>query len=291
MKLKVLKQNNMLFRLSVHILFLCLPLFSYSSEYEMKDVITSSSSENPSTKSKLQKIFSATAALLRTDDASFIQPFSLDDAYNFCSNNPFLQQKMFSYCSGTLISKNKILTAGHCIRSLSDCKNIRIAFDYYENKDIERIKYASGGMYKCKKIMTWSKPILQKQLIDYAVIELDRDVVGRDPVEYNDKHKIHDKIISAGHPLGLPMKYLGGYLTESDQKLNQQNILAPFIKVHMNSHPGLSGSGVYNDKYELSGILVRGESNIEKDGHCSRIRNCDKDDCTWADIQKLPKLQ
>ncbi len=281
----------MFLKVSFVIILMGLSRVGYSSEYEMKDVAIDQSSVNLPVNLKLQKIFSATAALLRTDDISFEQQLTLGDGYNFCSNNQFLQQKLFSYCSGTLISKNQILTAGHCIRNLPDCKSIRVGFDFFENKDIQRIKFQTGEMYKCKKIIAWSKPLPQQQLIDYAIIELDRDVVDREPVEYNFKNIISDRVVSVGHPLGLPMKYLGGFLDESDKKINAENKSAPFIKVHMNSYPGLSGSGVYNEKYELSGILVRGESNIEPDGKCSRLRNCEKDDCTWAEVQKLPKLQ
>ncbi len=238
---------------------------------------------------RLEQIAKATVALLRTDDDNFLNPKTFGDVYNFCSQESFLDQKLFSYCSGTLIENNKILTAGHCIRDLKDCNAIRIAFDYFGNSDVNRIK--SHKILKCKKITAWSKPVSQTQLIDYAVIELERPVFDRKPIVMNVNSKLQDRIFSMGHPLGLPMKLVHGFISSEDAHVNQSKPDSSYTSAHMNSHPGLSGSGVYNHQFELAGILVRGESNIERDGICSRLRSCETQDCPWVQIQKLPKLQ
>ena len=98
---------------------------------------------------RLEQIASATVALLRTDDDNFLNPKTFGDVYKFCTQESFLDQKLFSYCSGTLIDKNKILTAGHCVRGLKDCKAIRVAFDYFGNSDVDRIK--SNKLRKIKR--------------------------------------------------------------------------------------------------------------------------------------------
>lgn len=250
---------------------------------DMKDILSNQNSR------RLEQISQATVALIRTDDDNFLNPKKFGDIYKFCSEEKFLEQKLFSYCSGTLIAENKVLTAGHCIRDLKDCDQIRIAFDYFENNDIDRIK--SHEIMKCKKILSWSKPVSQIQFVDYAVIELEKPVVDRKPISLNLNSKVKDHIYSMGHPLGLPMKLVQGFLNEDDHKINLFNLKSSFFKAHMSSHPGLSGSGVYNQDLELSGILVRGESNIERDGLCSRVRTCDTQDCPWVHIQKLPKLR
>ena len=134
----------------------------------------------------------------------------------------------------------------------------------------------------------------QVQLIDYAVIELEQDVLDRQPIVMSNSlqnSQQQDRIYSVGHPLGLPMKLVQGYFNSADKKADLLTPRSAYRPAHMNSHPGLSGSGVYNENLELSGILVRGEANIERDGMCSRIRTCDTQDCPWVHIQKLPKLK
>jgi V8-like Glu-specific endopeptidase len=264
-------------------------LVAFGSDFPMLDVKQVLSQQS---QPRLEQIAKATAALLRTDDDHFLNPKKFGDIYKFCSEEKFLEQNLFSYCSGTLIAKNKILTAGHCVRSLKDCSDIRIAFDYFENADIPKIQ--SGKILKCKKISAWSKPVSQVQLIDYAVIELEQDVLDRQPIVMSNSlqnSQQQDRIYSVGHPLGLPMKLVQGYFNSADKKADLLTPRSAYRPAHMNSHPGLSGSGVYNENLELSGILVRGEANIERDGMCSRIRTCDTQDCPWVHIQKLPKLK
>lgn len=274
---------------SLNLLIGLTSLVALGSDFSMQDVKQVLSQQ---TQPRLEHMAKATAALLRTDDDHFLNPKKFGDIYKFCSEEKFLEQNLFSYCSGTLIAKNKILTAGHCVRSLKDCNDIRIAFDYFENADIPRIQ--SGQMLKCKKILAWSKPVSQVQLVDYAVIELEQDVLDRQPILMSpqfQKTELQDRIYSVGHPLGLPMKLVQGYFNSADKKADQSAPRSSYRPAHMNSHPGLSGSGVYNENLELSGILVRGEANIERDGLCSRMRTCDTQDCPWVHIQKLPKLK
>ncbi len=264
-------------------LFLTIASAEIFPVHDAKDVLQSG--QNP----RLEQIAQATVALLRTDDDNFLNPKTFGDVYKFCSQESFLDQKLFSYCSGTLIEKNKILTAGHCVRDLKDCKAIRVAFDYFGNSDVDRIK--SHKILKCKKITAWSKPVSQTQLVDYAVIELDKPVLDRKPIVMNIHSRLQDRLFSMGHPLGLPMKLVQGFISSEDVQVNQSKPDSSYTSAHMNSHPGLSGSGVYNQQFELAGILVRGEANIERDGFCSRLRSCETQDCPWVQIQKLPKLQ
>lgn len=280
------KQTNCMRFVWMTFLFLLCSLRALAIVYSVTDVEQTLSSLGQ----RQHQIAAATVALLRTDDDNFLNPKIFGEVYNFCSSELYLQQKLFSYCSGTLISNNKILTAGHCVRNLADCSQIRIAFDYTSNEKILEIKDDSKNLYKCKRIAVWSQPKALVQLIDYAVIELDRPVTDRKPIQPNFNAKIQSDILAVGHPLGLPMKFVSGYVDAEDQNFNSTNSKSSYMKAHMNTHPGLSGAGVYNKNLELAGILVRGEANIERDGKCSRIRRCEAGDCPWAEVQKLPKL-
>lgn len=236
-----------------------------------------------------EKIRRATVAIVENDKLFAKDILSLSDYYNFCTSKDFLQEKLWSNCSGTLIDKDIVLTASHCIQRDTGCQDKSYVFDYNTNDSIVDIQNNPQRIYKCKKILAWSQSIPQKQLVDYAIIQLDRPVLDREPIELSTKTLTQEQdILAFGHPLGLPMKISRGFVHAEDAEKNLATPLQPFYHVSMNTHPGLSGGGVYDADYNLLGILVRGDANIERDGRCQRIRPCEKGDCPWAEVQKLP---
>lgn len=257
-------------------------IFSHSWAQENKygwfenNLVSSAPAEN---------IKKAAVSILTSEKLAARDLLKLNELYRFCTKEQFEQQRMWSKCSGTLISKDVILTAGHCVLSQKDCSDLRFVFDYKDDLDIEKIQNDSARVYKCKKLVYSSKPIPGAQLKDYALIQLDRAVTDRSPIALSDLKldKVED-IISIGYPLGLPMKASRGYVNKDDLL----NLNADFYKAHLPAHGGLSGAGVYNSAYNLIGVLVRGDANVEADdGRCVRVKTCDLQDCPWAEVQKL----
>lgn len=235
-----------------------------------------------------EKIRRATVALVENEKLYSQDLFNLGEVYRFCTYKEFLTEKLWSNCSGTLIGKDLILTAGHCISKLEDCQTKSYVFDYADNDTILEIQNNPSRIYRCKKIVAWSQPIPQLQLVDYAIVQLDREVLDRDPIQVSKKDlSTENDILSYGHPLGLPQKLLRGFISKENAEKNK-NIKLPYYQANLSSHPGLSGGGVYDFEANLVGILVRGEGNIEYDDRCRRVRSCQKGDCPWAEIQKLP---
>lgn len=232
-----------------------------------------------------QNIKQATVAIITSEKLMARDLFKLNEHYRFCTKEQFEQQRLWSKCSGTLISKDLILTAGHCVLSQTDCSALRFVFDYRDDLDIEKIQNDPAQVYKCKKLVYSSKPIPGEQLRDYALIQLDRAVLGRNPISLSeDKLNKAEDIISVGYPLGLPMKISGGYVNNEDTL----NLNKDFYRAHLPTHGGLSGAGVYNSAYNLVGVLVRGDANMEPDdGRCLRVKTCDLQNCPWAEVQKL----
>jgi len=97
----------------------------------------------------------------------------------------YIEQKSLGECSGFLVSPNRIVTAGHCVVDKNDCKRNQWVFGYREHTQ----KFGVDDVYSCKKIIKQKYVYSKYEVSDYAVIELDREVVGRDPLSYR-KHGI-----------------------------------------------------------------------------------------------------
>src|SRR5690606_10331184 len=127
----------------------------------------------------------STVALVKTADLSYgsdgsvgIKGKNYGQSYNLCEDEPFKEQQSSAYCSGSLIGHNLILTAGHCIRSQSTCNKTSFVFGFgytHAGKDVATVQ--PMDVYNCKSIVGWKE---QGSGADYAVIELDRSVIGRE---------------------------------------------------------------------------------------------------------------
>lgn len=181
-----------------------------------------------------------------------------------CGIERFAKQPTAANCSGFLVSKNKLVTAGHCMQTASDCANSSWVFEYKADFPTQsNITVDKSNVYKCKKIV--SQKLDSSSEADYAVIELVRDVVDRAPVKYRLKGKpaVGDALVVIGHPSGLPTKIADG---ASVRKLN--NV---YLTANLDTYGGNSGSAVFNATTGIvEGILVRGETDYNYD----RTRGC-----------------
>ncbi len=235
---------------------------------------------------RVEEIKKATVSIIKNEKLMSKSLYKLGEQYRFCVKENFEEQRLWSNCSGILISKNVVLTAGHCVLSNADCKNLNFVFDFNTDAEIDKIQLDKSRIFKCNRLLYSSKPVPSQQLIDYALVQLDRDVPNVSPIQLStgqlDEHS--EDIMSVGHPLGLPKKILKGFVDSAD--ISNKNI--NFYKSHMPAYAGLSGSGVYNSSFDLVGVLVRGDAPMEPDdGRCYRVRSCDQQLCPWSEIQKL----
>jgi V8-like Glu-specific endopeptidase len=253
-----------------------------------------------------QEIIRATAALIHHDIFSGqSRLFTFSETYNMCSKDRNLeQQPLAAFCSATLISDDLILTAGHCFPNADEtCKTTDVVFDFHSQQDFELSRIDNSKAYKCLKVIASTPRDSSGKGQDYALIQLDRKVTDRKPIRINRMNwrksmsqRDLENIYIFGHPLGLPMKSIAGYIDNKDRlekKLKLQN--KTYFPVHALSPWGLSGSGVYNSKLQWIGILVRGGPAMESDDgsrpRCNYIVPCERNNCPWAHIETLSKFK
>lgn len=186
---------------------------------------------------------------------------------NLCESERFRDQPQLGDCSGFLISSNKILTAGHCAFSKYDCANFSWVFNFVEGKTT----FTKDEVFKCKRIVTQKYEYSDQQVMDYAIIELERDT-KRAPLKMRKFGKpfLGTQLVIVGHPLGLPMKSADMATVKLPNEQEMQNLFKTiklrknYFTANLDSYGGNSGSPVFNKKTgKVEGILVQGADDFE----------------------------
>ena len=194
---------------------------------------------------------------------------------------------MGAKCSGFLVSRNLIVTAGHCVQSLKDCTDSKWVFDFkVDPAKPETIEVPTSAVYSCKRIIERVLDEVTKN--DYALIQLDRYVSDRKPLQYRSSGiiSIGEDVVVIGHPDGLPTKIADGAMVRS---------LGPvFFVADLDSFGGNSGSAVVNHKTgEVEGILVRGEKDYVLDSSrgCWVPKRCEAKTCSGEDVTLIRNIK
>jgi V8-like Glu-specific endopeptidase len=214
-------------------------------------------------------------------DFGSVDPLSSPFIGNVCTDEKFATQPSLSDCTGFLVGEDLLVTAGHCVADLDQtienkktplCKAYSWVFDYKKNKkgDFNLEQMNKDNVYNCGKVIFATLTVE----FDYAIIQLDRKVVGRSPLKLNLNTRVNleQKLFVIGHPSGLPMKYADGAKVFG----NFDN----YFSTNLDTFGGNSGSPVFNAKtMEVVGILVRGDDDYvssKLDGRsCMRVNTCD----------------
>jgi V8-like Glu-specific endopeptidase len=224
---------------------------------------------------------------LQADGSSNITGGTLTDE-GICADARFAKQMVAANCSGFLVADNLLVTAGHCIQTMNDCGSYKWVFGF-SNIDGEKSSFniPAKDIYTCTKII--SRTLDRATLNDYALVELDRKVVGRSPLKIRSSGKISkaSRILVIGHPTGLPTKTSDGAFVRSNQNKY-------YFQANLDTFGGNSGSAVFNSKTGLvEGILVRGETDYEADPiqNCTRPKVCKMNACRGEDVTRITNIK
>ena len=162
----------------------------------------------------------------------------------------FKDQPMASSCSSFLVAPNIVITAGHCVHNKTEdqLSEIRFVFGYWMNSSSEaNLNVPAENVYAIKRII--HSEYSRLHALDYAVIELDREVTVADPLTISDEQvEVGDYVYIIGYPNGLPLKYAPNAQVH---RVNEQSFIAS-----LDAFKGNSGSPVFNANGEIVGVYI-----------------------------------
>ena len=284
------------------LLLVSVVLLSLSVKAQLKVVYGTDGRENVSSSSPVwKKLARSTAALVPIENLEYDSnkkvyrlsgkgSRTLGEGMNLCSGERFSEQPNAAICSGFLIGKKTLITAGHCAKdSMANvCSSGKFVWVFdYNIQDLHNptnMEIPAQNVTGCDRVL---KAELDR-VVDYAAIKLTKNV-GRAPLKFRRKGKINnrEKLVVIGAPWGLPTKVTTG----GKVLFNNNNA---FFSASVDTFQGNSGSAVFNERTkEVEGILVRGKTDAYTDErlYCSRVNNCDENGQNCNEDQFLQKAE
>jgi len=222
------------------------------------------------------------AALMWAHRVDYATPKSLraisaEQALGLCPDERFAEQPAAAFCSATLIDKDLVLTAGHCLGGSQQeaedrCKRLRVVFGYYYASPSELGLASADDVYACRQVVYHQHTSSDQNFADVAVLQLDRPVTAnRQPVILGvDRPQAGDALVAAGNGVGLPMK------VDAGGRVMEVPLDADYFVVSTDSFEGGSGGPVFNDAMALVGYQVRGEQDWQAGNGCYEARHSEQ---------------
>lgn len=223
------------------------------------------------------KLARASVALFKSNDVkvdkSGIVKFDTDtlqDAYDLCPDQKFGAQPSGAQCSGTLVGSDLVLTAGHCVREITNTSSmpllpsVRFVFGYRMEKPTTDSKEILATI-RSLQIFTGKQPAVggtfTRNAADWALVRLAKPVppdIAEPMTDWDLTPVAKDqKVFVIGYPSGIPLKYAPDAVVRDSSNPH-------FFVANLDSFGGNSGSGVFDESTnKLVGILVRGEPDYQ----------------------------
>ncbi|OGR64860.1 MAG: hypothetical protein A2X31_12060 [Elusimicrobia bacterium GWB2_63_22] len=237
------------------------------------------------------------ASVEATSGGVKLKTMNFGDRLNLCPGEKFREQPIGAFCSGSLVGEDVVMTAGHCVKNETQCKETKFVFGYaVKQEGGEAVTtMAASEVYGCAKIIKRflggepgsANPSGQNLGADYALVQLDRKVTGHRPlpISRGNTLKNGDGIFVIGHPVGLPLKVAAGATVRDYSKVD-------YFVADLDTFGGNSGSPVFNARTKkIEGILVRGDEDfLDSPAGCTTMATYEQTGGRGEDVTKIGTL-
>jgi V8-like Glu-specific endopeptidase len=241
-------------------------------------------------KPRVLKRADSVAALVRASDLTrndsdgtyTLATRSYQAEYDLCGSESFASQRLGCFCTGFLVARDVIATAGHCVKSPADLARTRFVFGFRMiDRSTAQTTFPAADVYAGASIIGRQ---MSDDGTDWALVRLERPVAGRRPLRARKSGKVPDRapLFVIGHPNGLPTKFADGAAV-------RDNSPRPYFVANLDTYGGNSGSPVFNARtLTVEGILVRGENDFVSNGSCNISLVCPTTGCRGEDVTRSP---
>lgn len=186
----------------------------------------------------------------------------------FGENEKFRNEPAIGHGTAFLIGKQYALTAAHCVciqnshsidRMKVDTTFLVFGFqmvsstqcrDFFEKRDVYRIMHVIMPSWGYQQT---------DSLVDWAIVQLDREVEGRLPLEldFSAEVNLNERVYMLGHPTGIPLKLARN---AEVKKRGDQTC----FEANLDAFHGNSGSPVFSyQRNAVVGMLIQGNTDYE----------------------------
>lgn len=191
-----------------------------------------------------------------------LQGPTLAELFGLCADQPSAQETSAAICTAFLVDDALLATAGHCFDYALDCQKYYFVFDYVRDAPEEPVWLSPDNIFECTRTRVHvdeMEPGVWKR--DYALIELSRRALGREPLEVREQPiQLAEPVSVIAASEGLPLRFdSGAHVLDARAHMND------FFRLDSDTAHGASGSPVFDAQGQAVGILARGRTDYVLD--------------------------